>query len=107
MTKLFLYLVPLLTLLPSLTSAAGVQAPENFAQLVTLLTSIIGKLVLLVLALTFLAFMWGVLKAWVINGGNSEGIDDGKNVVMAGIIGFVVLASFWGILYMLQKTLGG
>ncbi|MFZ2253086.1 MAG: hypothetical protein WAW13_02825 [Minisyncoccia bacterium] len=91
----------------SASAAVAVTAPTSFKSLVVLITGIIGKLILLIFALTFLAFMWGVIKGWVIQGGNEEGIESGKKVVFAGIVGFVVMVSVWGILKMLQSSLFG
>ena len=98
----------LVAAMPFYTSAAGaVTAPTNFKSFVALITGIIGKLVLFIFALTFIAFMWGVIKGWVIQGGNEEGVENGKKMVLAGIIGFVVMVSIWGILHMLQRSLFG
>lgn len=95
----------ILGLAPFLVHGGNVSAPSNFKSLVALITSIIGKLILLVFALTFLAFLWGVVKGWVIHGGDTEGVETGKNVVMTSIIALVVMSSIWGILRLLQTSL--
>lgn len=105
MKKIQLYLIPLL--MPFLTYGATVSAPKDFKGLVATITSIIGTLVLLIFALTFLVFMWGVIKGWVINGGDSDGVETGKNVVLTSIIALVVMSSIWGILRLLQMSLFG
>ena len=106
--RIIISLLYLLASVPFYTSAAGaVTAPTNFKSFVALITGIIGKLILFIFALTFLAFMWGVIKGWIIQGGNEEGIESGKKVVFAGIIGFVVMVSVWGILKLLQSSLFG
>jgi hypothetical protein len=103
MKKIYTFLI--FALVPLLAHGANVTAPKNFKGLVALITSIIGKLILLVFALTFLAFLWGVVKGWVIHGGDTEGVETGKNVVMTSIIALVVMSSIWGILRLLQMSL--
>lgn len=85
----------------------GATTPTDFKGLVGVFTDIIGTLVVLTFALTFIAFLWGVVKGWIINGGSAEGVKSGKNVVIIGIIVFVVMISIWGILSMLQSSLFG
>ena len=106
--RIIISLLYLAAAIPFSVSAAGaVSTPTNFKSFVALITGIIGKLILFIFALTFLAFMWGVIKGWVIQGGNEEGIQRGKKVVLAGIVGFVIMVSIWGILRLLQSSLLG
>lgn len=94
----------ILALVPFLVHGANVSAPRDFKGLVALITNIMGNLVLLIFALTFLAFLWGVVKGWIINGGDTDGVESGKNVVMTSIIALVVMSSIWGILHLLQMS---
>jgi hypothetical protein len=95
------------TTLPGMVHAASVQAPTNFSGLVKLIIAIIENLVILIFALTFIAFMWGIVKNWVMKGGGEEGVDNGKKILSAGIIGFVLMVSIWGILSLIQKSIFG
>lgn len=103
MKKIHTFLI--LALAPLMTHGANVSAPRDFKGLVALITSIIGNLILLIFALTFLAFLWGVVKGWIIHGGDTDGVESGKNVVMTAIIALVVMSSIWGILHLLQRSL--
>jgi hypothetical protein len=103
MRKILISLVSLVA--PFITYGASVSAPRDFKGLVAIFTDIIGTLVILTFALTFLAFMWGVVKGWIIHGGESDGIETGKNVVLTSIIALVVMSSIWGILRLLQSSL--
>ncbi|QQR65379.1 hypothetical protein IPH92_02260 [Candidatus Kaiserbacteria bacterium] len=98
-----IFIVTLLALLPQIT--LGANAPTDFKSLVSLLTNILGTLVTLTFVLTFIAFLWGVVKGWIIDGGSAEGVKSGKNVVIVGVIAFVIMISVWGILTMLQSSL--
>jgi hypothetical protein len=95
----------LLLLYPFATSAQ--DKPTDLESLVAILVDLIGTLILLVFALTLLAFMWGIIRGWIIQGGEAEGIQSGKNVVVVGIIALVIMSSIWGILYMLQSGIFG
>ncbi len=99
------YIIVLLAFLPYMVF--GANAPTNFKGLVSIFTDIIGTLVVLTFTLTFIVFLWGVVKGWIINGGSAEGVESGKNVVIIGIIAFVIMISIWGILSMLQSSLFG
>ena len=82
-------------------------AIDDFKGLVGVFTDIIGSLVILVFGLTFLVFIWGIIKGWIIKGSEPEGIKEGKSVVLVGIITLVIMISIWGILYMLQSSIFG
>ncbi len=102
-----LLLVSILTTLPYEAFAVTAKTPTSFASLVTIVTEMIGTLVVVIFALTFLVFVWGILKNWVIKGTSDEGVENGKKVVTATIIGFVVMLSIWGILALLQSSIFG
>lgn len=85
----------------------GATAPTNFAGFVKLIANFIGILVGLVFTLTLIAFIWGIIKGWIANGGDPQGIQDGRNVAIIGIIVFAIMVSIWGILYMLRSSLFG
>lgn len=82
------------------------EAPTTFAGLVSLLTSYIGMLVPIVIAITFLYIAWKVLSAWVIRGGDKESIEEGKKVALIGVVVLVFMFGLWGILAILQSSLG-
>lgn len=100
-----MYVITLFTLLPHLVFGAG--APSDFKGFVAMLIDLIDLLVILTFTLTFIAFLWGVVKGWIINGESTEGVESGKKVVIVGIIAFVIMISIWGILTMLQSSLFG
>lgn len=93
--------------LPLVMQAATVSKPTNLKSLVAIIIDIIRTLTLLVFALTFLAVMWGVIKGWVIQGGDAEGVESGKKVVLVGVIALVIMSSIWGILELLDAGLFG
>jgi hypothetical protein len=82
-------------------------APTDFKSLVALFVNLIELLIALIFALTFVVFMWGIVKEWIIGGSDEEGVKNGKNLVIAGVIAFVVMSSIWGIVYFFQSSLFG
>jgi hypothetical protein len=45
------------------------------------------------------------VDAWIINGGDSEKVEEGKQFVFVGIVALVVMSGIWGILNILQSSL--
>lgn len=81
-----------------------------FEPLSTMLLDVIdfinGVLVPVILALAFLAFMWGVFRYFIAGGASEEGRSEGKTFAIWSIIAFVVIFSVWGIVNLLMTTLG-
>jgi hypothetical protein len=96
-----------LTFLPVFTHAASVTPPRNFSGLVDLVIDILQSLIVLTFALTFLVFAWQIVKSWIIDGGNAESVEEGKKVVVTGIIVLVIMSSVWAIVYLIQSSFFG
>ena len=94
-----------MSIVPVLTHAA--DAPGNFKELVQLFIGIIDILIYLLFTLAIIVFLWGLIQNWIIRGGNEDGVSDGKKYMEAGIIGFVVMVSLWGIVFILKNTFFG
>ncbi len=99
-----LYYTLLLLLLPALASA---QAPTTFAGLVGVFLSIINVLIPAVFALTFVVLVWGIIKAWILNAGDAQEIEQGKRLVVIGVVVLVIMSGIWGILELLRRSLFG
>ncbi|NNM83897.1 hypothetical protein HKL94_01610 [Candidatus Parcubacteria bacterium] len=73
-------------------------------------TGIIGVINTIVIpvifALVFLVFIWGVANYLLINGGNEDKRAEGRQFILWGILGMVVLFSVWGFVNLLLSTLG-
>jgi len=59
-----------------------------------------------IIALAFLYFVWGVIDHFFIHGGEDAKRTEGRQFIMWGVLGLVVLFSVWGILNILLSTLG-
>ena len=73
-------------------------------------TGIIGiintVIVPLIFALAFLVFVWGVLKYFIFSAGDEGKRSEGRQFVLWGILGMVVLLSVWGFVNVILSTLG-
>lgn len=72
-----------------------------------LLGFINGTLVPLVFAIAFLVFIWGVFKYFILGGGDEGSREEGKKLMLWGIIAFVVMVSIWGIVNIITDGLFG
>lgn len=81
------------------------QTPQNFAELVNVFIGFIALLIPVMFGLTFLFIVWKVVDAWIISGGESGKIEEGKETVFVGIIALVIMAGVWGILRILQSSI--
>ena len=77
---------------------------EDFAWLVGKFLEIINLIIPLIFALALGVFIWGLMNAWILGGGDQARVDKGKKVALAGVIGLVVMAGVWGIIAILQST---
>jgi hypothetical protein len=77
----------------------------TFASLVTSISGIVDNAVIpLLFALAFLFFLINIVRYFFIQGGE-EGQTKGRQAVLYGLIGLVVLFSIWGIVNLLLTTL--
>ncbi len=59
-----------------------------------------------IFTLAFIFFVWGVVNYFFIHGGEEAKREEGRQFILWGIIGMVVLFAVWGILNILLSTLG-
>lgn len=59
-----------------------------------------------VIAIAFLTFLWGIYKYFILNADNETEREKGKQFALWGIIGFTVIVSVWGLVWMVIYTLG-
>lgn len=73
-------------------------------------TGVIGLLntvvVPVIFALSFAAFVWGMLNYFFLHGGEEGKREEGRQFILWGIIGIAVLFSVWGFVNILLSTLG-
>mgnify|MGYP003419895369 CR=1 FL=1 len=89
-----------LLVLPSLALA---QSLGNVTSLVTNLKSLVNSILPLLLAVAVMYFFWG-LVTFIRSAGDSKKADEGKGIMIWGIVALFVMVSLWGILGWLTTT---
>lgn len=95
----------ILPLAPSVAFAAS--QPSNFKEFVNIILGIIQTLVILIFSITFITILWSLIKRWIVHGGDTDSVEEGKNIVFVGIIVLVIMTSIWGILAFLRTAFFG
>ncbi|MFP4539945.1 MAG: pilin [Candidatus Paceibacterota bacterium] len=68
--------------------------------------SIIDYLVLIVMGLALVFFLWGMAK-FILHAGNETDRENGKQVMLWGLIALFVMTSVWGIINFMQGEIFG
>ena len=83
-----------------------------FAQQIRTLTDLINRFILILNALiplifgvALIGFLWGVSK-FILNADDEKAREEGKKVMIYGIIGLFVMVAIWGIVLLLANTFG-
>lgn len=60
-----------------------------------------------IMAVALLTFFWGVYKYFILGADSDGDRETGRKFVLWGIIGFAVIASVWGLVWVVGGTLLG
>src|SRR5437868_3823105 len=78
---------------------------DNVRALVTTLGNIIGSLIPILIALAMVVFFWGLVRyIWGTKGVPSH--DEGKKIMIAGLVGLFIMVAVWGIILFAGQALG-
>lgn len=69
-------------------------------------TEILQPLVYLLFGVAFVVFIWGIIQYVIGSRGDQKKLDQGKQIMVWGIIGLFVMASAWGIVKVLCNFFG-
>ena len=72
----------------------------------TILFIINDVLVPVLFAVAFIVFIYGVAKAYIFSGGDSEAVSQGHRLILWGLIALVVMISLWGLVNVVANTFG-
>ncbi|HVW83004.1 MAG TPA: hypothetical protein VHC68_03645 [Candidatus Paceibacterota bacterium] len=59
-----------------------------------------------IVTLAFIVFLWGVVNYFFLNGGNEDKRVEGRQFMIWGILGMVLLFGVWGVVNLIVATLG-
>jgi len=68
-------------------------------------TQIINPIILLLAAAAFLIFLWGVFE-FVVHAGDATGRKTGRDAILWGLVGLVIIFGAYGIINMALNTFG-
>jgi hypothetical protein len=94
-------LLPLSYLAPVLVFAQD----STVGGLLTLTGDILNGLLPVVVGLALLYFFWGLGK-YILSAGSEEKKEEGRNIMIWGVISLFVMVSVWGIVGLLGETVG-
>ena len=80
---------------------------DNAAGIGLLILTLINEvLVPLIFAIAFIIFIYGIFRYFIAGGADPEAQKKGKQLLIYGIIGFVIMISLWGIVNIVSNTFG-
>lgn len=82
---------------------AFAQTATNVRSLIGQFGDLLNQIIPIIIALTLIVFFWGLFKYVQ---GAGKGHDEGRKVMIAGIAALFVMVSVWGIVRIVQNTLG-
>lgn len=95
--------------LPMPVSAAvctDVGTPQNFSEIICLFVDLISTAIPVVAAIAVLVFIWGLAK-FILKAGSESDREEGKQIMVWGIVALFVLVSISGIIVFLSGEFFG
>ena len=98
--------VPLISFTAFFLPLVSFAALNNVSDLGSFIINTINNVLVPVLfAFAFIVFLWGAFSAFIL-GRNSEDVEkNGKNLMLWGLIGFIVMVSVWGLVNILTGSI--
>ena len=88
--------VPLVALAQALNTASDLGS-----KIINIINTV---LVPVLFAVAFIVFLYGAFKTFIIGANSEEVKEEGKNLMLWGLIGFFVMVSIWGLVNILTGT---
>lgn len=82
------------------------RTPSNFKELADIFVELIRTALPVIAGFALLVFIWGLVKFIFRIGGDEKAVEDGKKLMIWGLIALFVLLSFMGILAFLYRDFG-
>lgn len=81
------------------------QTINNISDAGSFVINTINNIIVPVLfAVAFIVFLWGAFKTFILGANSDEVKEQGKNLMLWGLIGFFVMVSVWGLVNILTGT---
>jgi uncharacterized membrane protein YidH (DUF202 family) len=92
-------------LLPAIVLAVGNPTFNYTQSVISQIRGLINMATPVVIGLAFLFFLWGLMK-FVLAAGNEDKREEGKKIMIWGIVAIFIMVSVWGIVQLLQTETG-
>ncbi len=101
-------MIRLLPFLSLVTPAVALAAPAitDFKSLIRVFVDLLNTAIPIIISLALLAFFWGVF-IFVRNSDSGEQKEEGRRIMVWGIIALFVMTAFFGIVRVVQNTFFG
>lgn len=84
--------------------SAEAYTENNFSSLVnTIISAVLNPLIALFIGAAVVYFLWGVLK-YVRQSGDEKAREEGRKMIVYGLIAIFVMVSVWGLVNVLSGT---
>jgi len=83
----------------------GAQTPDPTFNLITRIGFWVKALIPIVIGLALLAFFYGLVK-FLFSNASADAKDDGKRIMIWGVVAMFVMVSIWGLVNFIQGTTG-
>lgn len=81
-------------------------AINNISDVGSFVINTINNVIVPVLfAIAFIVFLWGAFSTFILGANSGEAKENGKNLMLWGLIGFFVMVSIWGLVNILTGTI--
>lgn len=71
------------------------------------LLQIVDALMVMIIAIIVVVFMWRIISAWILHGGDEKEVERGKQSALVGIVVLVCIIGLWGLVSIVRFTLFG
>lgn len=83
--------------------AFALTTPKNLTEFVNNFIAMLNPVILFVVSFAFFVFITGLLK-YVGAGGDEERLGKAKQLIIYGLLGMLIIFSFWGLASIIAKT---
>lgn len=83
----------------------GQPANVRIGELGTLLSAVVGSLLIIAALLAFFFLILGGIQ-WITAGGDKAGMEAARNKITHAIVGLVIVGAAWAIMILVQNFLG-
>lgn len=81
--------------------------PTDLTSLIQLFIDLINTAIPVLVSLTVLLFVWKLVDAWIINGGDETKRTEGRTIALTGVVVITIMLTVWAIIAFLRASFFG